>query len=215
MSLKLTISTLFIALVLITACKKKDTSLPVITISGQPVIVIPLNSPYTDAGATATDDFDGDLSVTTTGTVDTNFAGTYYIIYKATDAAGNEAKSSRAVIVRNEADIYNGNYNTRTIIGSDTTYFTATSTISNVLNHRIWLVGYSNISTATVYADLHHDTLIIQHQLTNAGLPLQIHAFTGNGFVKTINDHTVFEISFTDSVAGNIYMGTSVYTKTN
>jgi len=41
------------------------------------------------------------------GIVDTNFAGTYIIIYSATDAAGNEAQASRTVVVRNEAKIYN------------------------------------------------------------------------------------------------------------
>lgn len=198
---------------LATACSKKDTTLPEISLKGNALIVISLNSPYTDAGATATDNFDGFLSVETTGTVDTNFAGTYYITYKAMDMAGNEAQAIRTVVVRNEADVYNGSYDAFSVIGTDTTWFNAPLIISNTLNHRIWLVGYSNAANASVYADFRHDTIIVPEQQVNAGVPAIIHGFSGSGFIKTINDHTVFEISFNDSVSGNIYHGTSVYTK--
>jgi hypothetical protein len=197
------------------ACSKKDTTLPEITMKGSSIVVITLNSPYFDAGATATDNVDGVLTVSTEGSVDTNFAGAYYINYTAMDAAGNEAKATRTVIVSNEANIYNGSYTTRSIIGIDTTYYMSTSTISNTLNRRIWLVGYSDDSTAAVYADIHHDTINIPHQMVNTGNPSLLHAFSGSGFIKTISEHAVFEISFTDSVSGNIYHGTSVYTNTN
>jgi len=215
MSLKLTLYGLLVAAVLITACAKKDTTNPVITINGEKVVTVSLNSAYNDAGATATDDKDGTLNVTVSGKANPDFAGVYYITYKASDAAGNEGQAIRTVIVRNDAGIYNGSYSTMTIIGADTTYYNASSTVSNLINYRIWLVGYSNVPTAAVYADLHHDTVIIPHQIIPAGLSSQIHSFSGFGFVKSISDHTVFEISFSDSVSGTIYTGTSVYTKSN
>ncbi|MDG1684714.1 MAG: DUF5011 domain-containing protein [Flavobacteriaceae bacterium] len=57
---------------------------------------------YTDAGATATDSFDGDLteSIVTVNPVDTSTAGTYTITYNVSDAAGNNADEvTRTVIV--------------------------------------------------------------------------------------------------------------------
>jgi hypothetical protein len=215
MSVTFRLSLLLFATVLLAACSKKDKTAPVVNLKGDAKVVVTLNAPYTDAGATATDETDGELTVETEGIVDTNFAGTYNIIYSAADAAGNQAQATRIVVVRNEAEIYNGSYNGLTVTGTDTTYFTATSTISNTLNRRIWLVGYSDVPTAAVYADLHHDTITVPVQMVNAGTPLLLHSFSGTGFIKTISDHTVFEISFTDSVSGNVYNGTSVYTKMN
>jgi hypothetical protein len=215
MSVTFRITLVLFATVLVAACSKKDKTAPVVNLKGNAVVVVILNSPYTDAGATATDETDGELTVETNGVVDTNFAGTYIIIYSATDAAGNEAQATRTVVVRNEAEIYNGSYNTISVIGTDTTYFTATSTLSSTINRRIWLVGYSDVPEAAVYADLRHDTITVPIQMVNAGTPLLLHSFSGSGFIKTISDHTVFEISFTDSVSGNVYNGTSVYTKMN
>jgi hypothetical protein len=201
--------------ILVAGCSKKDETLPEITIKGSSLIIVTLNTPYTDAGATATDNADGILSVSSEGTVDTNFAGNYYIKYTAMDAAGNQAEAIRTVVVRNEAEEYNGNYNAMAVIGTDTTYYQAVSTVSNILNKRVWVVGYSDIATAVVYADLRNDTINIPHQIVNAGSPAQTHAFSGEGFIKTINDHTIFEINFTDSVSGIIYNGTTVYTRSN
>jgi len=214
-SLKFPVIISLLLLFLVAGCSKKDGTLPKITIKGANFIIVTLNTPYTDAGATATDDADGILTVSSKGSVDTNFAGNYYITYTAIDAAGNQAEAIRTVVVRNESDEYNGSYNALSVIGIDTSYYQAVSTVSNILNKRVWVVGYSNNATAVVYADLRHDTINIPHQIVNAGAPAQTHAFSGEGFIKTINDHTVFEINFTDSVSGIIYNGTTVYTRSN
>jgi hypothetical protein len=76
-----------------------DTTDPIITINGESVVTVMLGSTYTDAGATATDNVDGTITVTTTGSVNTSTVGTYTITYTATDAANNTATSSRVVIV--------------------------------------------------------------------------------------------------------------------
>ena len=76
-----------------------DTTPPVITITGGSNTSIILLSTYTDAGATATDDIDGAVSVTSTGSVDTSTLGSYTITYTATDAAGNMTTATRTVTV--------------------------------------------------------------------------------------------------------------------
>jgi hypothetical protein len=70
-----------------------DNTAPVITLNGAATINLTVGDSYTDQGATATDDVDGNLtsSIVTTGTVDTNTAGVYQITYNVSDAAGNNA----------------------------------------------------------------------------------------------------------------------------
>ena len=70
-----------------------DTTIPVITLLGEEIVSQEVGTAYTDAGATATDDYDGDLtsSIVVTGSVDTNIVGTYILSYDVTDPTGNAA----------------------------------------------------------------------------------------------------------------------------
>ncbi len=78
----------------------KDTRRPVITRLGSTPVTVECGSPYTDAGATATDTCAGSVPVTTNGTVNTGRPGTYTLAYTANDGHGNSATSvSRVVTV--------------------------------------------------------------------------------------------------------------------
>ncbi|MCL4386055.1 MAG: DUF5011 domain-containing protein [Cyanobacteria bacterium] len=68
-----------------------DTTPPVIVLNGDAVINLKIGDTFTDPGATAVDDKDGEVAVTATGTVDTNKVGSYIISYNASDSAGNAA----------------------------------------------------------------------------------------------------------------------------
>jgi len=72
-----------------------DTTVPVITLLGDASITINQGSTYTDAGATASDNIDGDLtsSIVVGGldTLDTNLVGYHTITYNVTDSSGNAA----------------------------------------------------------------------------------------------------------------------------
>ena len=74
---------------------------PTITLNGSSNLSIELNSNYTDQGAKAYDNIDGDLSknITVYNPVNTNKIGTYTIIYSVTDSDGNNAKVQRVVHV--------------------------------------------------------------------------------------------------------------------
>ncbi len=80
-----------------------DTTAPVITLLGDASVTVTVGDTYSDAGATASDDTDGDLTtsiVVDGGTVDTSAAGTYTVTYNVSDAAGNAATQvSRTVVV--------------------------------------------------------------------------------------------------------------------
>ena len=70
-----------------------DVTAPVITLNGASTVNLNVGETYTELGATATDNVDGDITanIVTTGTVDTNTAGTYLVNYNVSDAAGNAA----------------------------------------------------------------------------------------------------------------------------
>ena len=76
-----------------------DTTPPVITLLGNNPETVVQGETYNDSGATALDDRDGTVLVTTTGSVDTSTVGTYNIIYTVTDSAGNIAAETRTVNV--------------------------------------------------------------------------------------------------------------------
>ncbi|MBI5002022.1 DUF5011 domain-containing protein [Candidatus Woesearchaeota archaeon] len=79
----------------------EDTTAPVITVLGNNPETVQLGDSYTDAGATATDSLDGDLtsSIIPSGTVDTTVIATYTITYDVTDSEGNSATATRTVNV--------------------------------------------------------------------------------------------------------------------
>ena len=84
-----------------------DTTAPVITLLGTNPISIALGSTYVDAGATAFDNFDGDITskIIVVNTVDTSAVGTYVITYNVKDNAGNSATEvTRTVGVYNPTD---------------------------------------------------------------------------------------------------------------
>ncbi|OUR93868.1 hypothetical protein A9Q87_03925 [Flavobacteriales bacterium 34_180_T64] len=70
-----------------------DTTAPVITLNGASTINLNVGGTYNEQGATATDNIDGDITanIVTTGTVNTAVAGTYFVNYNVSDAAGNAA----------------------------------------------------------------------------------------------------------------------------
>ncbi|MBK7213234.1 MAG: DUF5011 domain-containing protein [Bacteroidales bacterium] len=93
---------LFCLIILISACKK-DGHVPSITLLGNNPAETGKGYPYTDAGATAADQEDGDLTgkIQVTSNVDTGATGTYYVKYNVTDKDGMSAEEvSRTVIVK-------------------------------------------------------------------------------------------------------------------
>ena len=78
-----------------------DSTPPVINLNGATTIYLELGSTYIDPGASATDEYDGDLnsSIIISGTVDTSNVGTYILLYNVSDSSGNTAETSRSVVV--------------------------------------------------------------------------------------------------------------------
>ena len=88
-----------------------DSNAPVIALRGEPTVNLQIDSPYADAGATATDQEDGDITsrIVVTNTVDTTLLGTYTITYNVSDLSGNAAKPvTRTVNVQPQAAALEG-----------------------------------------------------------------------------------------------------------
>ena len=83
-----------------------DMTPPVITLTGNATVTIPMGPTYTDPGYTATDNIDGDITsmVTVSGTVNPLIPGIYTISYTVTDAAGNNKQQERVVTVSPPTD---------------------------------------------------------------------------------------------------------------
>ena len=77
-----------------------DNIAPVITLTGSSTVTHDAGTTYTDAGASATDNVDGSITLgAPTSTVNTSQIGTYTVTYTATDTAGNSSTATRIVNV--------------------------------------------------------------------------------------------------------------------
>ncbi|MBQ0084442.1 MAG: DUF5011 domain-containing protein [Clostridiales bacterium] len=79
----------------------KDIVAPTITLKGSKNITISRGGSYSEAGYSATDDLDGDLTkvIEVSGSVNTESVGTYIITYAVKDKAGNKVTAKRTVNV--------------------------------------------------------------------------------------------------------------------
>ena len=82
----------------------EDTTIPVITLTGDAIVYVEYGGTYTENGATFIDNFDPSGDATVGGdTVDTSVIGTYTITYNVTDSEGNIAlEVTRTVIVQDK-----------------------------------------------------------------------------------------------------------------
>ncbi len=92
------------AIELIRTVNVVDTTPPVITLLGSNSINLEVGSTYTDAGANALDNYDGDITgnIITINPVDTTIVGTYIITYNVTDANHNSAEQKIRTIKVND-----------------------------------------------------------------------------------------------------------------
>lgn len=204
-------------MIFITGCKKDDTSGPVITLNGTASEMSVLNAAWTDAGATAEDDEDGVVTVTSDASAtnpDIDLAGVYTITYTAVDAAGNESTETRTVTVYNEAAAYfDGTYTaSETDLLGLYNYNAAkpfTCTASTTVNNRVIMNRLGDFDNNAVYMTVTGSTLTIPSQtVANVGsgtASCDVHdrqtdgtgAKTSNGFTLTYNDAKVAPCSGT------------------
>ena len=164
---------LFILLVLFcVACSSDDsqigdTTAPVITLLGDAEVILNREELYIEAGATAIDDVDGDISgrIQVAGQVLTDNIGIYYLTYSAADNAGNIGSATRAIEVKpNSIDLLAGSWFV-VITDSDNPSVTGELTLTFTSNNdlfvnQIWSTGDTESFTYEYIATLEEITLL-------------------------------------------------------
>lgn len=99
----LSLSALLVAVAIIfSSCGKEDLGAPTVSITGDNPYEMELGGTFTDPGATANDEEDGDLTskIVVTGDVNAEKVDEYTLTYKVTDKAGNDGSATRKVRVK-------------------------------------------------------------------------------------------------------------------
>ena len=79
---------------------RADVIAPVITLLGANPVTLEVHAPYADAGATALDNVDGDITagIITNNPVNKDVVGSYTVTYNATDSSGNPATQATRTV---------------------------------------------------------------------------------------------------------------------
>lgn len=185
-----------VALIL-SSCGDDDLSAPTIVLNGTDPYIVELGSTFTDPGATATDDEDGDLttSIISSGTVNTSAVDIYTITYSVTDAAGNSATETRDVYVVATKASYAGTYDVAEVCEDGTSFdyevtVTAGSGEDELIFNNFGGYGTTVSIVVTIAGDL-GDELIVNG--SDDGF-----TFTGSGTLTTGSSSDMkFSISYT------------------
>lgn len=154
-------SVAFVAgMVMMTSCKKEDTTAPTITLTGgdmsQALPGTAGNGTWTEPGFAAEDDEDGNVTtnvtvtikdanqVTRTETEMANRKGSYVITYSVSDKAGNQASVTRNVSIYNDAEPFAGAYGnckdscTSTVVSLFNSSVTVSDSVNNLISINNW-----------------------------------------------------------------------------
>lgn len=182
------------ALFLNSCSKDEDTTAPVVTLNGASSVELSLSSSYTDPGATATDDEDGSVTVTSdfsTTNPNLNLVNTYTITYTATDGAGNVGTATRSIRIKNDAEDYAGTYAVVDSVDGVLVFnYSQVVTVDNVVNNRIHFNKFANYANNTnIYATKRGDG--------NIEIPSQTGLSIGTslGGSCDVADHTFFSLA--------------------
>ena len=187
-----------VVLVLFSCNNSKDTTAPVIALKGSSDTTIALNSTWTDPGATAFDDEDGNVPVSASGVVNKDLVGTYTITYQASDAAGNISIKTRTVRVRNMADIWEGEYSVTDNGGGIEYTYTDYISVSQTQNTYVNVNKFRNYINGTLEfyftnPDSVNTNIVVEAQYITCGEPYIDRFFYGMGQITSLTIKT-FEL---------------------
>jgi len=200
-----------------TGCKKEDTDNvnPTVEPNGGTISYSQINKPFSDPGASATDETDGTLTATGAGSVNTSVAGTYIITYTATDAAGNTGTATRTVYVVN----FDGNYD---LVQSGCTDPAANGTGSSLVSasgvtavDRINIQNFGLYSALNASATFNGTSINVANQASATGVSGDRIEATGSiSGTGTASNPVKFTFQFTekDATGATFNTGTAVFT---
>lgn len=187
-----------------TGCKSdSDTTAPVIILTGANPFNLEMLTTYTDPGATAQDDKDGNVSlkiVTDASDVVKEVPGSYLVYYSVSDAAGNATSLTRDVVVYASPAALARNYSVKDSCG--------TGAALQIYNYSQSPAAFSSTQIKfNKFADYSGNTNIVATINTNGTITLALqqangigslsenHSFQGTGMVTP----TGFYLEYTDT----------------
>ena len=184
---------------------------PRIILVGSPTFNVTLNTSYTDAGFTAGDEEDGDITsqVVVAGTVNVDSVGFYYISYVVTDSEGLKDSVVRIINVRNSLNYLSGSHNVVTTDlsnGNTRTWITTVSASVSVNNQiKIFKISDCFMADPILTYDPVKDSLFMPSQTFTCITPVDTlpHTCVGKGKIiqGTIKRIT---LDYTDSFIDNL-----------
>jgi PKD repeat protein len=181
-----------------------DVTAPVITVLGTSPEIVTVNTAYSDAGATATDYFNRNLTGINTGdNIMLNKLGTYYVYYTVTDAAGNKDSATRTVSVIDDiAPVISLNGGDTVVVEVNTPYtdpgFTVTdnyySAVATVVNQS--MVNFSKVGIYPVVytaTDSSGNATVVTRYINVQDNTLPVIALIGSDTVVIDVHHDYFE----------------------
>ncbi|MBH9742248.1 immunoglobulin-like domain-containing protein [Vibrio navarrensis] len=128
---------------------KPDTTPPNITLHGNSQITVEAGTEFIDPGASASDNNDGDIAVTTTGDVIVSTVGSYTIIYSATDSSGNSSSVARVVhIIDTTAPAISVQGNEIDRVEAGFSYIDAGAVATDIVDGSVDVVIAGNVNTS-------------------------------------------------------------------
>ena len=165
---------LIVVVIIAFSCRKVDDTPPIIVMNPPDTLAHILNNSYTDPGATATDEADGNITnnMYVKSTLDINLVGEYTIVYSVIDKQGNDAApATRWIFVYNQAWSYAGQYSvteTEVFPSVGTTEFTAIVKADTTVNNRISFLSFAGSTANAVYGDIYDSVIIIPFQIVGS-----------------------------------------------
>ena len=202
------VSSLFIV-----GCSKDDTEAPIISLIGSNPFQLEMLQTYSEPGATAEDNEDGDISSSINvddSDIDNLLPGTYYVNYTVSDAAGNQGTNSREIVVYATNNAMVDSYSVIDICvtgaAADTFLYqqNITATGASTITFNKFADYSSNTGITATVAGNGAITLPFQPAL-NIGTAAEDHDFTGTGNVI----ENGFILNYTDKNNSSIPVATS------
>ncbi|AHF08594.1 immunoglobulin-like domain-containing protein [Desulfitobacterium metallireducens] len=124
---------------------------PVITLNGEDPLVVQVGGNFSDPGATASDNYDQNVTIIASGSVDTNTVGTYTITYSAADISGNQTTKTRTVeVVDNEAPVITLNGEDPLVVQVGSNFSDPGATASDNYDQNVTVIASGSVDTNTV-----------------------------------------------------------------
>ena len=128
-----------------------DTIAPVTTLKGNNEITVEFGEVYTDEGATAIDNVDGNVTVAVIGEVDTSSVGSYNLTFTAIDTSGNSSSVIRTInVVDTIAPITTLTGNTEVTVEFEDIYADEGATAIDNLDGNVLVAVVGEVDTSSI-----------------------------------------------------------------